>query len=103
METTAPNLNPVALSPGQIFWQRLKRRRIAMVGGGILIALYSVALFAGFVAPYTHDRLDREVCRRGGRLPVLLEVCDAIPSGLAAISSATAKKLPKQRRMSTSA
>ena len=60
METTTPNLNPIALSPGQIFWLRLKRRRIAMVGGAILIGLYLIALFAGFVAPYSHDRLDRD-------------------------------------------
>jgi peptide/nickel transport system permease protein len=60
MESTAPTLNPVALSPGQMFWQRLKRRRIAMVGGAILIVLYLVALFAGFVAPYNSDRLDRD-------------------------------------------
>ncbi len=33
-------------------------RRIAMVGGVILIFLYLVALFAGFVAPYRYDRLD---------------------------------------------
>ncbi|MDD5140563.1 MAG: ABC transporter permease [Verrucomicrobiales bacterium] len=60
MESTPPNLNPIALSPWQIFWQRLKRRRIAMIGGVILIGLYLISLFAGFVAPYTHDRLDRD-------------------------------------------
>lgn len=60
MEADAPNLNPIALSPGQIFWRRLKQRRIAMIGGVILIALYLVALFAGFVAPYSFDRLDRD-------------------------------------------
>jgi peptide/nickel transport system permease protein len=43
-----------------MFWQRLKRRRIALVGGAILIVLYLVALFAGFVAPYNSDRLDRD-------------------------------------------
>ncbi len=48
----------VPLSPWQLFWQRLKRRRIAMVGGVILIVLYLVALFAGFVAPYSYQRLD---------------------------------------------
>jgi peptide/nickel transport system permease protein len=61
METAAPAPNPDArlhLSPWQLFWQRLKRRRIALVGGVILIFLYLVALFAGFVAPYSYDRLD---------------------------------------------
>ncbi|HTX21883.1 MAG TPA: ABC transporter permease [Candidatus Aquilonibacter sp.] len=48
------------LSPWQLFWQRLKRRRIAMTGGMILIVLYLVALFAGFVAPYRYDHLDTD-------------------------------------------
>ena len=43
-----------------MFWQRLKRRKIAMAGGVILIFLYLVALFAGFIAPYSYDRLDNE-------------------------------------------
>src|SRR5258706_14962440 len=63
MEPTMLILNveaQIALSPGQIFWRRLKRRRISMIGGGILIGLYLISLFAGFVAPYTYDRLDRD-------------------------------------------
>jgi peptide/nickel transport system permease protein len=61
MNETAPIQNPTAeqpLSPWQLFWRRLKRRRIAMAGGMILIGLYLVALFAGFVAPYSYERLD---------------------------------------------
>ncbi len=58
METTEPipgvDIQP-ALSPWRIFWQRLRRRKIAMVGGVILIFLYTVAIFAGFVAPYAYD------------------------------------------------
>jgi peptide/nickel transport system permease protein len=63
METAAPTQNieaQIALSPWQLFWQRLKRRKIAMVGGAILIVLYLVALFAGFVAPYHYERMDRD-------------------------------------------
>ena len=51
-ETEAP------LSPWRLFWQRLKRRRIAMFGGVILIVLYLVASFAGFIAPYGYQRMD---------------------------------------------
>jgi peptide/nickel transport system permease protein len=40
-------------------WQRLKKRRIAMIGGWILIVLYTLSLFAGFVAPYSFERQDR--------------------------------------------
>src|ERR1700720_1688996 len=63
METATPAQNPNAqlhLSPWQLFRQRLKRRRLAMVGGSILIVLYLVALFAGFVAPYHYERMDRD-------------------------------------------
>ena len=62
MNETAPIQNPTAeqpLSPWQLFWRRLKRRRIAMAGGMILIGLYLVALLAGFVAPYSYERQDR--------------------------------------------
>ena len=63
METATPNTiaeTKLALSPWQLFWQRLKRRRIAMVGGAVLIFLYLVALFAGFIAPYDYQRLDNQ-------------------------------------------
>ena len=46
-------------SPWQIFWQRLRRQRIAMVGAGILIVLYLLMLFAPFISPYTDERQDR--------------------------------------------
>jgi peptide/nickel transport system permease protein len=61
VETTQPIQNAAAqqpLSPWQLFWRRLKRRRVAMAGGVILILLYAVALFAGFIAPYRFDRID---------------------------------------------
>jgi ABC-type dipeptide/oligopeptide/nickel transport system permease subunit len=38
----------------------LKQRRVATVGGVILVILYLMALFAGFVAPYSYDRQDRD-------------------------------------------
>ncbi|HTV62813.1 MAG TPA: ABC transporter permease [Verrucomicrobiae bacterium] len=46
------------LSPWRLFWLRLRRRKIAMTGGVILIFLYSVAFFAGFISPYRYDRID---------------------------------------------
>jgi peptide/nickel transport system permease protein len=63
METAAPTPNveaQTALSPWQIFWRRLKRRRIAMIGGAVLIFLYLVAIFAGFISPYHYERQDRD-------------------------------------------
>jgi len=50
----------INLSPWQLFWQRLKRRKIAMTGGVILIFLYLVAIFAGFISPYDYQRQDRD-------------------------------------------
>ncbi len=48
------------LSPGQLFWLRLQRRRISMFGGLVLIGLYTMSLLAGFVAPYHYERQDRD-------------------------------------------
>lgn len=48
------------LSPGQLFRRRLQRRRVAMFGGAVLIALYLMSLLAGFVAPYHYERQDRD-------------------------------------------
>jgi peptide/nickel transport system permease protein len=62
MNTATPTQNPNVqqpLSPWQLFWRRLKRRRVAMAGGVILIGLYSIALLAGFFAPYRYDRIDK--------------------------------------------
>lgn len=47
-------------SPWRIFWRRLKRQRVALIGGVILVFLYLVALVAGFIAPYGYERQDRE-------------------------------------------
>ncbi len=68
METTALTSDAEALaktgpsmeSPWRIFWQRLRRQRIAMAGGIILIFLYACMILAGFIAPYGDERQDRE-------------------------------------------
>jgi peptide/nickel transport system permease protein len=63
MSSPATSADPNAalnLSPWQIFWRRLKRQRVAMFGGVVLIILYVVALFAGFIAPYGFERQDRD-------------------------------------------
>ena len=54
-EDGSPNL-----SPWQIFRRRLRQQRIAIVGGVILIFLYVVAILSGFIAPYGHERQDRD-------------------------------------------
>ncbi len=49
-----------ARTPLALAWRQLRRHRIAMIGGAILIVLYSLALLADFVAPYSLDYADRE-------------------------------------------
>jgi peptide/nickel transport system permease protein len=41
-----------SFSPLQLAWRRFRKSRVGMVGGVILIVMYAVALFAGFVSPY---------------------------------------------------
>jgi peptide/nickel transport system permease protein len=48
------------LSPWQIFWRRLKRQRMAVFGGAVLVVLYALAILAGFIAPYHYERQDRD-------------------------------------------
>ncbi len=63
MVTATPQLAAEALpplSPGQIFWRRLRARKIAMLGGGLLIGLYTLAILAGFVSPYDYVRQDHD-------------------------------------------
>lgn len=48
------------LSVRQLMWLRFKRNRLAVIGSLVLLLLYLMALFAGFVAPYnprtTHEK-----------------------------------------------
>lgn len=68
METTPenPQSEPLAKSgaviesPWRIFWRRLRGQRVALIGGVILVFLYLVSLFAGFIAPFDYQRYDRQ-------------------------------------------
>ena len=55
--TTAPARS--LESPGRLLWRRFRNQRVALFGGGILVVVYFVAIFAGFFAPYRYDRDDR--------------------------------------------
>jgi peptide/nickel transport system permease protein len=59
MSEIAPSVRP-SLSPGRMIWRRLKRNRAAMAGLWILAALYVIAIFAGFFAPYAYDTQFRD-------------------------------------------
>jgi peptide/nickel transport system permease protein len=47
-----PENLPKSLSPAQLTWRQLRKNRLAVIGGIVLILLYSIALFAPFLAPY---------------------------------------------------
>jgi hypothetical protein len=54
METIAPISNAEAKpssSPWQLFWQRLKRRRIAMFGGVVFVFVYIGGSVGGVMWP----------------------------------------------------
>ena len=42
---------PPPRGPWKILWMRLRKNRIAMIGGAILIFLYFITCFAGFLSP----------------------------------------------------
>jgi len=47
-------------SPWRLFWRQFRKSQIAVIGGGVLVILYGLALFAPFVAPYREDLMDRD-------------------------------------------
>lgn len=46
-------------TPAQLAWRQLRKHRMALIGGGVLVLLYLMAAFAEFLAPYTLDYTDR--------------------------------------------
>lgn len=48
------------ISVRRLMWLRFRRNRLAMLGGAVLIVIYTTALFAGFVAPYDAARVHRQ-------------------------------------------
>ena len=44
------------LSPGRLAWLRFRQHRLAMIGGGILVFLYLLAIFCEFISPYTPEQ-----------------------------------------------
>ncbi len=61
-------------TPAQMAWRQLRRHRMALAGGAVLITLYLLAIFAEVIAPYSLDYADRE---RFFHPPVLPRFADA--------------------------
>ncbi|HEX7003409.1 MAG TPA: ABC transporter permease [Trueperaceae bacterium] len=47
-----PLLKRESKSQARIVWEQFRRHKAALIGGGILIFMYIVTIFAGFLAPY---------------------------------------------------
>ena len=47
-----PVLKKQSKSQSEIAWEQFRKHRVALIGGGVLIVMYLVAAFAGFLAPY---------------------------------------------------
>lgn len=50
--TAAPTHHEHSKSQGRIVWEQFTKHKVALVGGTVLIFMYLVAGFAGFLAPY---------------------------------------------------
>lgn len=61
-------------TPLQLAWRQLRKHRIAIVGGVILVVMYTMALFADFLSPYSLDFTDRS---KFFHPPVVLRFLDA--------------------------
>lgn len=61
-------------TPSELAWRQLRRHRVALAGGAVLVALYLLAIFAEFLAPYTLDYADRD---RFFHPPILPKFVDA--------------------------
>ncbi|MEO5988039.1 MAG: ABC transporter permease [Candidatus Eisenbacteria bacterium] len=48
-----------SLSPWQLFLRQFRRSTLAVVGGWLLLVLYSMALLAPFLSPYGPEQMDR--------------------------------------------
>ena len=82
-------------TPAQLAWRQLRRHRMALAGGAVLVMLYMLAIFAEFLAPYTLDYADRE---RFFHPPVLPTFVDAAGFSLRPFVHATALTDPGLRQ-----
>ncbi|CAN1542116.1 DppC ABC-type dipeptide/oligopeptide/nickel transport systems, permease components [Rhabdaerophilaceae bacterium] len=51
-------------SQWQLMWWKFKRHRLAVISGAVLIAIYTMAMFAEFLAPYNYDQRHSDFIRR---------------------------------------
>lgn len=61
------------LSQKQLMWRKFKRNRLAMVGGVIVILMYTIVIFAGFFSPYDYTNKNSSYVKAP---PQLIHVMD---------------------------
>lgn len=57
--TISADRRVAARTPMQLAWRQLRKHRVALIGGTILVLLYVMALFGDFLAPYSLEFADR--------------------------------------------
>ena len=57
-QTDAPTQKPIG--PWGLAWRKLRKHRMAIWAGRVLILLYAIMLFDGFFAPHNYDSQDRD-------------------------------------------
>lgn len=53
------NLSVKSKSNTQIAWEQFRKHKAAVIGGNILIGMYIISIFAGFIAPYGMNEYSR--------------------------------------------
>src|SRR5262245_44728883 len=57
--TTDYEVGLESLSQYQLAWRKFKKHRLAMIGLGILVALFAIAIFGPFIWPYDFRDIPR--------------------------------------------
>ena len=57
MESNNEESSPPSVSIWELRWRKFKRHRIAFVGFSIVIFLFIIAIFAGFISPYNYKQI----------------------------------------------
>jgi peptide/nickel transport system permease protein len=60
----AARLSAISLSPTQLALRRLRKNRLAVFGGWVLIVMYAMAILAPFIAPYGFASQDPDASYR---------------------------------------
>jgi peptide/nickel transport system permease protein len=58
-EAEAPATPVRVRTPVQLAWRQLRKHKMALAGGAVLVLLYVFVIFAEFLAPYSLDYADR--------------------------------------------